>query len=682
MSYFKYAERSSESRVDWNEISKGMVDMLKEQTRLRNEKLDEAVKLQGEVTTTLSEAPMGSDVNANQRVSEFAADAQEYSLMMNKLWRSGEMSYREYMAATNNFKTNTEGYLSQAEKYAANYEKHVKRMEEQIASGVEVSELARVEDFGNFSKFTPVIDAPTGSIGLVGEDGTKYASVTQLGVAVMSQYDRLDVEGRTTDVAKQMGTTVEVLKAGDVRTLESALQNADYVDAEDDAVSGILIGDNAHTSVLVDFKRGLYSTTHDINDAINDPNAILMVPSSRNSDRMIGAVEDDAAFERYIDEQATRDGQPLTDGEKAILRKNRDAQREQSFEAVRDQLRARLPFVETPTAERTPGGGTGPTDAETKRQGVIDRTRTAAGHWMNLAFALTPEQKTTSARALQGLKFEDEYGSRQTIVGVDPKTFEDRVVLTLRDANGNETTVDRVYADSPDAEQWVSQGNFFYEDPSIAEALVSAAQSREEGPLYGAMTLGVRASGAALAKEVVDIIPFEQATIGTGKSAASVPVYFSENAKPGNAESEAAATTSAVKAALGAMGVDASSVTHITEAASEDAGVDLDWDTEKETIRFHIPGVTPQSIFVPNNQAGINALADMMAMLPDLIKNRGQLTVEEALEKFSNVPKFKDYNGEKFGDTMREKFGITEAARPTSAGGGAGSASALYNTGG
>lgn len=354
MSYFKYAERSSESRVDWNEISKGMVDMLKEQTRLRNEKLDEAVKLQGEVTTTLSDAPMGSDVNANQRVSQFAADAQEYSLMMNKLWRSGEMSYREYMAATNNFKTNTEGYLSQAEKYAVNYEKHVKRMEEKIASGVEVSELARVEDFGNFSRFTPVIDAPTGSIGLVGEDGTKYASVSQLGVAVMSTYDRLDVEGRTTEVADQMGKTVEVIKSGKVLTLESALQNENYVAAEDEAVSGILNGDNAYTSVLVDFKLGLYSTTHDINDAINDPNAILMVPSSRNSDRMIGAVEDDAAFERYIDEQATRNGQPLTDGEKAVLRKNRDAQREQSFEAVRDQLRARLNFVETPRADRPP----------------------------------------------------------------------------------------------------------------------------------------------------------------------------------------------------------------------------------------------------------------------------------------------------------------------------------------
>jgi hypothetical protein len=145
MSYYKYAERSSESRVDWNEISKGMVDMLREQTRLRNEKLDEAVKLQGEVTTTLSEAPMGSDVNANERVSQFA---------------SGELSYREYMASTNNFKTNAAGYLGQAEKYAANYEKHVERMKADEsgyapASGVEVAELARVEDFGNFSRFAP-----------------------------------------------------------------------------------------------------------------------------------------------------------------------------------------------------------------------------------------------------------------------------------------------------------------------------------------------------------------------------------------------------------------------------------------------------------------------------------------------------------------------------------------------
>ena len=241
-------------------------------------------------------------------------------------------------------------------------------------------------------------------------------------------------------------------------------------------------------------------------------------------------------------------------------------------------------------------------------------------------------------------------------MGVDPQA--DKVVLTLRNAAGKETTVERVYADSQKAEQWVSQGNFFYEDPAAAENLVTSAQRRPDGPLYGNMTLGVKATGRAFAEEVVDIIPFAEATVGTGSSAASAPVYFQQNSTPGNAEAEAAATTSAVKSALGAMGVDASGITQITEAASEQFA-NADFYNEQETIRFHIPGVTPESIFVPNNQAGINALADMMSVLPGLIKNREQFTVEEALEKFSNVPKFKDYNGEKFGKEMRKEFGIT-----------------------
>ena len=371
MSYFKYAERSSESRVDWNAISKGMVDMLKEQTRLRNEKLDDALELQNKITTTLSEAPMGSDESANQRISGFAADSKEYMLMMNKLWRSGEMSYREYMSATNNFQTNANGYLTQAERYNEAYEVHKKRMDEQLASGVEVSELARVEDFGNFNKFTPVIDAPTGSIGLVGDDGTNYASVTQLGVAVMSQYDRLDVNTATTELAKQMGTTVKVLKSGKVRTLESALQNEDYVKAEGKAVGSLFVDDNSHTSVLVDYDMGAYDTTHSVTEALADPMAILMVPSSRNKDRMIGSIEDDADFENYLT-KLTIDGEGLTEEQKATLRTNREAQREQSFETVRDQLRARLDFKETPTADTDRRGLT---DAERKRQQGVSVTQ-------------------------------------------------------------------------------------------------------------------------------------------------------------------------------------------------------------------------------------------------------------------------------------------------------------------
>ena len=252
----------------------------------------------------------------------------------------------------------------------------------------------------------------------------------------------------------------------------------------------------------------------------------------------------------------------------------------------------------------------------------------------------------------------------------------------MTNPDGKKTTIERVYADSPNAEQWVSQGNFFYEDPAAAENLVRSLQNpqREGGPAFGPMTTDVQATGRAFAEEVVDVIPYEQATVGTGKSAASAPVYFQENSKPGNAESEAAATTAAAKAALGAMGVDASGITQITESASQEFASALGYN-EQETIRFHIPGITPESLFIPNNQAGINALADLMTMLPGLIKNREQVTVKDALTRFSNVPRFEDYNGEKFGDEMREQFGVkgTPEKDESTNTGTTGAASSLYN---
>ena len=444
MSYFKYAERSAESRVDWNEISKGMVDMLKEQTRLRNEKLDAAVELQGEVTTTLSEAPMGSDVNANQRVSEFASDAQEYSLMMNKLWRSGEMSYREYIAATNNFKTNTEGYLGQAEKYAANYEKHVERMKANengyvAASGVEVSELARVEDFGNFSRFTPVIDAPTGSIGLVGEDGQRFASVSQLGTAVMATYDRLDVAALSAQAVDQLGEVTQVVRDGRVETRTGLLTPRDadgnpigelteYEKAEDEIVGGILdTSDNAATSTLVDYSNLSYESHHldspdDIQAAVDDEKLVVMMPSPRNKDRFIGAVEDDvtdADFEKYLDQIGA------TPEQKAKLIANRKAQKEKAFDLVRNRIRTGLKVTET--AQDLPTAGKAPSAEVMKMQQALAEESSLMGDWMQLLYITDEERIDALENAIAGDPTAQERGIRNI------EASGDSVVITYTD---------------------------------------------------------------------------------------------------------------------------------------------------------------------------------------------------------------------------------------------------------
>jgi len=36
--YYKYAERSADSQINWAEVGKNMSDMLKEETRIREEK--------------------------------------------------------------------------------------------------------------------------------------------------------------------------------------------------------------------------------------------------------------------------------------------------------------------------------------------------------------------------------------------------------------------------------------------------------------------------------------------------------------------------------------------------------------------------------------------------------------------------------------------------------------------
>lgn len=685
MSYFKYAERSAQSRVDWNEISKGMVDMLKEQTRLRNEKLDDAVKLQGEVTTTLSEAPMGSDVNANQRVSEFASDAQEYSLMMNKLWRSGEMSYREYIAATNNFRTNTEGYLGQAEKYAANYEKHVQRMEEQLASGVEVSELARVEDFGNFNKFTPVIDAPTGSIGLVGEDGQRFASVSQLGVAVMATYDRLDVAGLTKQAVDQLGEITRPFGGG--VTVEGVLTPRDaegnpigelteYEKAEDEIVGGILdTSDNAATSTLVDYSNLSYESHHidspdDIQAAVDDPKLIVMMPSPRSKNRDIGAVEDDvtdADFEAYLDQRN------VTPEQKAALIANRKAQKDKAFDLVRNRIRTGLDLsteIEAPTQGRAP---TGDELEFAERQ---QNQMTAMTNWRDLGLVTTQDE----ANALVSRIKRDE-----EILGVDRRIgtldginlLEGGVVeLVYVDDEGKETIrdVERISLDSGqgtiDLENWMSQGSQVH-GSSNSRDWENLVTDEEDRPL-GVTTTG----GTTIPQQRGPVERWDQGTVQTttydenGRATGQASVDAEQAWQNSGMDSDGKALSVMKRIAPRAEMV-SDVITERTgrgtpdikpytlSATSEilqDAGIE-----RTDVISFYVEGVTQMPVFLPIKEDG-NGEQKLKELTQRVLEVSGQgragvLTMQELQQVVAEL----DYpDAEKLQKAMAEFTGIVE----------------------
>jgi len=699
MSYYKYAERSAESRVDWNEISKGMVDMLKEQTSLRNAKLDEAVKLQGEVTTTLSEAPMGSDTNANQRVSQFAADAQDYSLMMNKLWRSGEMSYREYMAATNNFKTNTEGYLGQAEKYAANYEKHVERMKANEngyvqGSGVEVSELARVEDFGNFSKFSPVIDAPTGSIALVGEDGQRFASVSQLGVAVMGTYDRLDVAGLTAQAVEQLGDITRSFGGG--VTVEGVLTPRDaegnpigelteYEKAEDEIVGGILdTSDNAATSTLVDYSNLSYESHHldssdDIQAAVDDPKLVVMMPSPRNKDRFIGAVEDDvtdADFEAYLDQRN------VSPEQKAALIANRKAQKEKAFDLVRNRIRTGLDLS---TEIEDPAQGRAPSQGELDRAERIEKEDTAMINWRDLGSAKTQDDVNAIKSRILAQDVTQDLGGTMGVGKLnDIKLLEGNIVeLEYIDQNGDSQfkEINRISLDSGqgtiDLDNWMSQGSRIHgvQRPERWKSLVTD----EEGRPVGVTTTG----GTTIPQESRPVERWDQGTVQTttydenGRATGQTSVNAEQAWQNSGMDSRGNKLSNPIKRIAPRAELVSEIITQRTGRATpdiksypmtvvDDAIGEMDIE-RTSVISFYVPEITEMPVFIPV-QNSVNGEQKLKYLTQRVLEvagqgQRGILTMEE-LQKVVAEMEYPD--AEKLQNAMAEFTGIVET-RPVRA---------------
>lgn len=679
MTAYKYVARDAESRVNWGDISKTWSDAILKVETDREAKRQTIKTETDELANKLIEAPRGQHQGANEWTAGYADMQREALLDRYRQLTSGNLAVRDWNSALANATQSTEQMFNLSKVYQEEYASIMERDQNLDSQEAELALAAEFEGFTNFTNTVPLVDPVTLSAKIGrqvydAETGTYRVgeTITMNGMynLLKGRYNRFDIQAAAAEDIKALGKYTTVVMDGKVKTRENWQDDPLYNKELEAKIDVHFSNPQNITSVLTNGMNSGYSTTGLLENVLDrdgnvDDKKVFWVtnPAQASAGAKTPLISLDIELDkkgnivgRSKEELNDIFGENVTDAQRSALVRAANEQREAATDFMKTYYTAEVDLIET--ADTSTGSGKGLTDAQRKAIAARDQTVNAAGHWMNLAFAPTPEQKTTSARALQGLNFEDEYGSRQTIVGVDPLTRDDRVVLTLRDAQGKETAVERKYADSPNAEQWVSQGNFFYEDPAAAENLVRSAQSREEGPLYGNMTLGVKATGRAFAEEVVDIIPFAEATVGTGKSAAAAPDYFSEKAEPGNAESEAAATTAAVKSALGAMGVDASNISHITESASEQVA-NADFYNEQETIRFHIPGITPESIFIPNNQAGINALADLMTMLPNLIKNREQLTVDEALEKFSSVPKFKDYNGAKFGKEMRKQFGIT-----------------------
>lgn len=304
--FYKYAERSAESQVNWAEIGKNMTDMLRDEVALREEKkaaIDEATRKYAE---QLSNAPQGEHVGAKEEALRFADQASQYMLQQERLLKSGLLKPKDYMVARQNLVDGTTRGFQAMKEFQAQYGELMERARTDKSSILEIQALEEIQGYGNFRQSGFFIDAPTGkvNVGLKEEkniNGQKVMGLKDgstrgmeyIDGAIYTRIDKFRVRESLTPIADSLGVEIQstldpatLSKLGTITSVED-LRNRkdidpvtgqilfDYYTSLRDSVGAVISSPFQKASLLAD-TLGV-QVTMDPNVAAKDPNLILKV---------------------------------------------------------------------------------------------------------------------------------------------------------------------------------------------------------------------------------------------------------------------------------------------------------------------------------------------------------------------------------------------------------------------
>ena len=310
--YYKYAERSAESQVNWAEIGKNMTDMLRQEVQVREQKkaaLDEATRQAAE---QISNAPQGQHVDAKAEAIRLADQASKYLLMQNRLMKQGILDPRDYMIANQNLTDDIRTAYSSMKAFQENYAKLMERAQKDESSMIELKRLEKIQGYGNFRQSGFFIDAPTGklNVGLKEEqiiDGEKVIGLkkgSSVGMqyidgAIYGQIDKYKYREPLKEMATSLGKfiTSDVTRGtlnsiGYVTSISDARRRIDetkiglddkkilydFYASSFDAIESMLANENHKASILVDAMASKgYFWTDDPDVAAKNPKAVLEV---------------------------------------------------------------------------------------------------------------------------------------------------------------------------------------------------------------------------------------------------------------------------------------------------------------------------------------------------------------------------------------------------------------------
>lgn len=243
-SFFKYAERNVDSQINWSEVGKNVVDMLREEDRLREEKkaaIDEASRQFGE---TLSNAPTGDFQSANEWVLGYAADASQARLMQDRLLKSGMLKVKDYTVMRQNLNDGTNQMFQVAKEYQDKASEAMRRYQAGESQDTEAWLMEQVQGLSNFKNTKAYINPTNFTVSLAGmtkkivdgkevmvmeENPDKYMTVNQLRNRMNVKLDRFDYVGAVDREVNALGEfqTAEISRVAGLYKMASVKELLD-----------------------------------------------------------------------------------------------------------------------------------------------------------------------------------------------------------------------------------------------------------------------------------------------------------------------------------------------------------------------------------------------------------------------------------------------------------------------
>ncbi|MFN5250150.1 MAG: hypothetical protein ACK5DE_03830 [Bacteroidota bacterium] len=312
--YYKYAERSADSQINWAEVGKNMTDMLQNEVRIREEKkaaIDEATRRFG---IELANAPQGQHKGINQWALEYGDNASQYMLMQERLLKSGAMKLKDYIVSRQNLIDGTKQAFDLVKEFNTSYADKMERYKKDDSQDFEIWLNGQAEKFGDFTKSQLYINPTDGTVSVamremqtvdgkqvftMNKNPNEFTTINALRNNIAGRYDRFNTNAVTDAFANSLGKeeTSSIVfgtlsRGGVITSVEDITKRVDidpetksimfkFIDAENQMISASLANPFNRLSVLTNSKKFApngkqYTFTYDAADAKANPEKVLI----------------------------------------------------------------------------------------------------------------------------------------------------------------------------------------------------------------------------------------------------------------------------------------------------------------------------------------------------------------------------------------------------------------------